>query len=98
MLVRLKPLIKDWRTNLYSHQHASVLVPAQQRVLSTPCFRVLNIRPAVHEFLVACDLGQLSCDGTVHILDDIEVGREKDIEVPLVDLYLNVSRLQTTPR
>jgi hypothetical protein len=35
---------------------------------------------------MACDLGQLSRDGTVHILNDIEVRREEDIKVPLVNL------------
>lgn len=42
------------------------------------------------------DLGQLSCDGTVHILDDIEVRWKEDIKVSLVNLNLRVSRIQMT--
>lgn len=71
---------------LHRHQHASILVPVQERVLSISRLRILNVGPAFHEVLVTHDLGQLARHGTVHILDDIEVCREKDIKVPLVDL------------
>lgn len=71
---------------LHSHQHASILIPAQQRILSIPRIRIFNVSPAVHELLVARDLRQLPSNSTIHILDDIEVCREEDIEVALVDL------------
>lgn len=35
---------------------------------------------------MARDLCQLPSNSTIHILDDVEVRREKDIEVALVDL------------
>lgn len=35
---------------------------------------------------MARDLRQLPSNSTIHILDDIEVCREEDIEVALVDL------------
>lgn len=78
--------IKGVNIDLHSHQHASILIPAQQRILSTPCFCILNISPAVHELFMTCDLSQLSRDSAVHILDDIEVSREEDIKVALVNL------------
>lgn len=40
----------------------------------------------MHELLVARDLRQLPSNSTIHILDNIEVRREEDIEVALVDL------------
>lgn len=33
------------------------------------------------------DLGQLARDGAVDIFNDVEIGREEDVEVALVDLY-----------
>lgn len=71
---------------LHSHQHASILIPAEQRILSIPRLRILNVSPTVHELLVARDLRQLPGNSTIHILDDIEVRREENIEVALVDL------------
>lgn len=79
---------------LHSHQHASILIPAQQRILSIPRLRILNVSPTVHELLVACDLRQLPGNSTIHILDDIEVRREEDIEVALVDLQKEISHVQ----
>ena len=40
----------------------------------------------MHELLMARDLRQLPRNSTIHILDDIKVRREEDIEVALVDL------------
>ena len=34
------------------------------------------------------DLRKLPCDGTVHILDNVEIGREEDIKVALLDLEM----------
>lgn len=83
-----KAWLNDINIDLYlhSHQHASILIPAQQRILSIPRLRILNVSPTVHELLVARDLRQLPSNSTIHILDDIEIRREEDIEVALVDL------------
>jgi hypothetical protein len=71
---------------LYSSQNFGILVPRQQRILSTPRLRITNISPSFHEFLVAADEGQFTGNGAVQVLDDVEVCREEDVEVALVDL------------
>lgn len=55
-------------------------------VLATLCLRVLRIRPSSHEVAVALHPGQLSCNGAIDGLCDVEVGREKDVKVSLMDL------------
>lgn len=71
---------------LHRHQHAGILVPAQQRILSIPRLGIFNVRPAVHKVLVARDLGQFSSHRAVDIFNDIKVSGEEDIKVSLVDL------------
>ena len=71
---------------LYSDEHAGVAVVRQQRVLAAPSLRVLDVGPAAHEVAVGHDAGELAGDGAVHGLGDVEVSREEDIEVALVDL------------
>jgi hypothetical protein len=72
--------------NLYSSKNLCILVPGQQRILAAPRLRIAYIRPSLHEFLVAADERQFARDGAVEVFDDIEVGREEDVEVALVDL------------
>lgn len=71
---------------LHCHQHTGILVPGQQRILPAPCLGIFDVCPPTNKVLVAHDLGQLSGDGTVDVLDDVEVGGEEDIKVALVDL------------
>lgn len=71
---------------LYSSQNLGILIPRQQRILSTPRLRISNISPSLHEFLVAADESQFARNGAVQVLDDIEVSREEDVKVALVDL------------
>lgn len=71
---------------LHGQQHTGILVPGQQRVLSVPRFRVLDVRPAVDKVFVADNLGQFPGDRPVEILDDIEVRWEENIKVSLLDL------------
>lgn len=91
-------MILTSRFYLHSHQHASILIPAQQRILPIPRLRVLNISPAVHELLMARNLRQLPGNSTIHILDNIEVCREENIEVALVDLSSKISHVQISHR
>lgn len=71
---------------LYSSQNLGILIPRQQRILSTSCLRIPNISPSFHEFLVAADEGQFARDGAVQVLNNIEIRREEDVKVALVDL------------
>ena len=41
---------------------------------------------------MAHDLGQFTGDCAIHVLDDIEVSREENIKVPLMDLSKEISR------
>lgn len=43
---------------------------------------------------MAHDLGQFTSDGTIHVLDDVEVGGEEDIEVTLMNLSESISQAQ----
>jgi hypothetical protein len=72
----------------FSHgtENTGVLIPRQQRILAVPCLRILDVRPTLHEILVAGDGRQFARDGPVYVLDDVEVGGEEDVEVALVDL------------
>jgi hypothetical protein len=40
---------------------------------------------------MAHDLGQFTGDCAIHVLNDIEVSREEDIKVPLMDLSKEIS-------
>lgn len=42
---------------------------------------------------MAHDLRQLAGDCTIDVLDDVEVGREEDIKIALVDLVLSAAIL-----
>lgn len=77
--------------SLDRHQHAGILVPVQQRILSVPCLSIFNVCPAINKILVAHDLRQLSGNGTVYVLNNVKVGREEDIEISLVDLVLSAA-------
>lgn len=71
---------------LYSSQNFGILIPRQQRILSTPRLRISNISPTLHEFLVAADECQFARNGAVQVLNHVEVGREEDVKVALVNL------------
>lgn len=71
---------------LHRHQHAGVLVPAQQWILSVPRLGIFDVRPAVHKVLMTGDLGQFARHRAVDIFHDVKVGREEDVKVSLVDL------------
>jgi hypothetical protein len=75
--------------DLYSYHNTSILIPIQQRILSTLSLCILNVRPPPHKILMRKRPRQLSCYGAIHIFHDFEVCREEDIEVPLLDLQLN---------
>jgi hypothetical protein len=71
---------------LHRDHDAGVLVPAQQRVLSIPRLRLLDVRAPGHENFVRVGACETSGYGSIHGLDDFEVGGEEDVEVALVDL------------
>lgn len=81
---------------LHCHAHAGIFVPEQQRVLPIPHLRIFNIRPAIHEIFMSCDLRQLARYGTIDIFEHIEIGREEYIEVALVNLQICISWVQTS--
>ena len=41
------------------------------------------------------DLGQFTSDCAIHVLNHIEVSREEDIKVPLMDLSKEISRIRS---
>lgn len=63
-----------------------ILIPSQQRVLTTLRLRLFHIRPSLQELLVAQNSGELAGDGLIYLLHDLEVGWEEDVEVALVNL------------
>lgn len=79
---------------LHRHQHAGVLIPAQQRVLPIPRLGIFNVRPAVHKLLMARHLCQFPCHRAVDIFNDVKVCGEEDIKVSLVDLQGILANLQ----
>lgn len=72
---------------LHRDHKTSILIPVQQRILPAPRRRVLDVRPAIHEGLVVEHAGELARDGAVHVLHDLEVCGEEDVEVALLDLW-----------
>lgn len=72
----------------YSHHETGILVPVEQRVLSTFRLRILHIRPSIHESLMGLDGRELASNGSVHILHDFKVRWEENVEVSL--LYLHI--------
>lgn len=61
-------------------------LPAQHRILSALGSTVLHIRPSFKKFLMEHHTRQLSRNGTVHVLDDGEVRRKKNVKITLLDL------------
>lgn len=61
----------------------------QERILSAPRLRVLDIGPPTHEISVGHDAGQLAGDGPVNGLGDVEVCGEENVKVALVNLHLS---------
>lgn len=74
------------RNALYSDHDRSVLVPAQERVLSVPRLCVFNISPSLEEVLVLHDASELSSDGAVDCFVHGKVCREENVEETLMDL------------
>lgn len=68
-----------------SRHQAGVLIPTQQRVLTTQRRGSIDIGPASQERLMLADSGQLSSDSTIHILHQLEVCGEENIKVSLVN-------------
>lgn len=73
---------------LHCHQHTGIFIPGQQRILPTPRLSVLDVRPSMNKVFMTHDLCQLPGNGTVDIFNNIEIGREEDIKVALMDLLL----------
>ena len=73
---------------LHCRENTSILIPAQQWILPVLRLRLFYVRPALEELLVREDTGQLAGYGTVYELHDVEICREEDVEVALMDLLL----------
>lgn len=69
-------------------QHSRrVLIPLQHRILPAQRPRILRIRPPLQKLLLAHDPREFAGDGRVHVFHDVEIAREEDIEVALLDLF-----------
>lgn len=71
---------------LHRRKNTSILIPAQQRILSVFRLRLFYICPAPEKLLVREDAGELAGYGAVHEFHDVEICREEDVEVALMDL------------
>ena len=78
--------IRGLLRSLYSNHDRSVLIPAQERVLSVPRLCVLNIGPSFEKVLVLHDASKLSSNGAVDCFVYRKICRKEDIEETLVDL------------
>ena len=85
--------IRGLLRSLYSNHDRSVLIPAQERVLSVPRLCVFNISPSLEEVLVLHDASELSSDGAVDCFVDRKVCGEENVEETLMDLRADVSHM-----
>jgi hypothetical protein len=71
---------------LHCDHDTSVLVPAQQWIVPVLRAGLGDICSARHEILVQVCAGETSSDCGIHGFHDLEVSREQDVEVTLVNL------------
>lgn len=62
----------------------------QERILPASSLRILDIGPPAHKVPMGHDAGELTSDGAVNGFSDVEVCREEDVKVALMNLYSNV--------
>lgn len=74
----------SWTFTSNRRHHIRIPIPTQKRILSAPCHGGLRICPVPQKVLLAAHPRQLPSDRAIHILHELEVGREEDVKIPLV--------------
>lgn len=87
MLIFIRAAVLCTYKPSHRHQHTGVPIPIQEWVLAIPRLGILDIRPPLDKILVTHDLRQLPRGGPVHILNHVEISREENVEIALVDLF-----------
>jgi hypothetical protein len=71
---------------LYSNHDTGILVMRQQWILSASRLGILNVCPSPHKVAMRRHAGKFAGDGAVHSFGDVEVCREENVKVTLVNL------------